>query len=226
MIKKYLEKIKTNICDTNLIKNDDILVEIKKCEQKLNICLPTPLKEMYIVFGNKNNVFNEYHIFYPLDDLRIVDGALVFFELIDGYRKYGILMEDLNEDDPVVSLEEENDDEWCFESESLSEYILNNIFWNSLNLMKFKAKIKIKEENLEKYLKNNLYRLSSEPQFDVANKYSYYDKDEKIMATYFYYDQLLVLGSNDKRSLQQLEESMNCKFIWIERKITNDDIFN
>ena len=135
-------------------------------------------------------------------------------------------MEDLKEDDPVVSLQEVNDDEWYFESESLSEYIVNNIFWNGLNFMKFKAKVKIKEENLKENCEGILYRLAPEKEFDVTNKYSYYDKDEKVMATYFYYGQSIILGSNDKERLEQLEKSMNLKFEWIEGKITNDDIFN
>ena len=226
MIKKYLKKIKKNIYNNDSFNEEEILEQIQKCEERLKISLPIPLKEMYSVFGNHDDILNVYHTFYKINDLKIMNDALVFFEFIDKYSKYGILMEDLKEDDPVVSLQEVNDDEWYFESESLSEYIVNNIFWNGLNFMKFKAKVKIKEENLKEHCEGILYRFAPEKEFDVTNKYSYYDKDEKVMATYFYYGQSIILGSNDKERLEQLEKSMNLKFEWIEGKITNDDIFN
>lgn len=225
MIKEYLKKIRNNIYGDNCIEKSVDLEEIEACEKILNIKLPIPLKEMYSVFANYSDILNSYHLFYKINDLKIIDGALVFFELIDKYRKYGVLLEDLTEDDPVVSLQEINDDDWCFESESLSEYIVNNIFWNGLNLMKFKAKVKIKEENLKEHIKDILYRLASGTQFDIAAKYSYYDKDEKVMATYFYYDQIMIFGSNDRNKLKAIEKEMKTNFEWIERKITNEDIF-
>ncbi|MCB2362152.1 SMI1/KNR4 family protein [Clostridium estertheticum] len=226
MIKNYFEKIGSNIYGQELPNKGATIKQIEMCEKRLGLSLPVPLKEMYEVFGNDKEIFNAYHSFISLDDLQIIDGAIVFYELIDQYRRYGIMVEDINKDDPKVKLQQENNSSWYFESKSLSEYILNNIFWQGINLMKIKAKIEIKEEDLEKNLQNILYKISEERKLSRGTKYSYYDKEEKVMATYFHYDQLLILGSNDKNKLKEVENNMQASFEWIERKITNDDIFN
>lgn len=226
MIKEYLEKIKDNIYGKNCADKGVDLEQIEACEKRLKIELPIPLKELYEVFGNDKNILTAYHKFILLDDLQIIDDAIIYFELIDKFRKYGVLTENLEIEDPMVNMKEENDTEWYVEAKFLSENILNNIFWNGVNLMKFKAKIKIKEENLEDTLNGILYKISNERKFSRGVKYSYYDKEEKVMATYFHYDELLILGTNDKKNLKEIEDKMNVKFEWIERKITNDDIFN
>lgn len=226
MIKEYLEKIRDNIYGKNAIDKGVNLEQIEACEKRLNIKLPIPLKELYEVFGNDKNILTAYHKFIALNDLQIIDNAIIYFELIDSFRKYGVLIENLEIKDPMVNMKEENDDEWYVEAKFISENILNNIFWNGINLMKIKAKIKIKEENLEDKLNNILYKISNERKFSRGIKYSYYDKKEKVMATYFHYDEVLILGANNKESLKKIEDTMNVKFEWIERKVTNNDIFN
>ncbi|WP_252225276.1 SMI1/KNR4 family protein [Clostridium sp. ZBS2] len=226
MIKDYLKKIAINLYGKDFANKGATIKQIQICEDRLGLSLPVPLKEFYEIFGNDKGILNSYHFFLPLDDLQIIDEGIVFYELIDKYRKYGILIKDINKDDPIVRLQQENDSTWYIEAKNLSEYILNNVFWQGINLMRVKAKIKIDEENLEKNIKNILYRVSEERKLSRGTKYSYYDKEENVMAIYLHYEQLLILGSNDKSKLEEVENKMKVSFRWIERKLTNDDIFN
>ncbi|GCD10051.1 SMI1/KNR4 family protein [Clostridium tagluense] len=92
--------------------------------------------------------------------------------------------------------------------------------------MKFSAKIKIKEENLERNLQDILYKISDERKFSRGRKYSYYDKEEKVMATYLHYEQLLILGANDKSKLQEIEYNIKARLGDIKNKLAKDHIFN
>lgn len=225
MIKSYLEKIRNNIYGQDIISKGCSSKQIEVCEEKLGLSLPTSLKEMYEIFGNDKEILNAYNSFSALDDLQIIDEAIVFYELIDKYRRYGVLIKDLNREDPIVKLQQENDKTWYVEAKNLSEYILNNIFWQGINLKKIKAKIKINEENLEKNIKNILYKISEERKLSRGTKYSYYDKEEKVMATYLHYEQILVLASDDRNKLEEIEKMMEVSFEWIERKLTSEDVF-
>lgn len=226
MIKNYLEKIHSNIYGKDLVSNGSSIKEIEEREKRLGVSLPIPLKELYEVFGEDENILNDCNSFLSLENLKAVDGVIVFYELIDKSRKYGALIEDSNKEDPKVKLQQENDTSWYFEARSLSEYILNNMFWHGVSLMKFSAKIKIKEENLERNLQDILYKISDERKFSRGTKYSYYDKEEKVMATYLHYEQLLILGANDKSKLQEVECNIKVRLGGIKNKLAKDHIFN
>lgn len=226
MIKNYLERIASSIYGEEWFNKGATSEQIELCEKRLNLALPIPLKEMYEVFGNDKEILKAYNSFFTLDELKIIDGAVVFYELIDKYRRYGIMIDEVGKDDTKVKLQQENNSTWYFEAKSLAEYILNNIFWQAVNLTQFKAKVKIKEEDLEESIKDILYKVSDERKLSKGTKYSYYSKDEMVMATYFHYEQLLILGSNDKKKLKEIESNIKINFDWIEGKITNNDIFN
>lgn len=225
MIKNYLKKIYSSIYRKGLVGNGSSIKEIEEHEKRLGVSLPTPLKELYEVFGEDVNILNACNSFLSLEDLKVIDGVTVFYELIDKSRKYGALIEDSNKEDPKVKLQQENDSSWYFEARNLSEYILNNIFWHGINLMKFSAKIKIKEENLDNKLQDILYKISDERKFSRGTKYSYFDKEEKVMATYLHYEQLLILGANDKSKLQEIECSINARLGDIKNELAKDSIF-
>lgn len=110
--------------------------EIEECEKRLGLSIPISLKELYEVFGKDKKILNACNSFLPLEDLKIIDEVIVFYESIDKSRKYGALIEDSNKEDPKVKLQQGNDTSWYFETRNLSEYILNNIFWHGVNLMK------------------------------------------------------------------------------------------
>ncbi|NMM62435.1 SMI1/KNR4 family protein [Clostridium sp. P21] len=226
MIKNYLEKIQSNVYEQDLICNGSSIKEIEQCEKRLGLSLPIPLKELYEVFGKDKKILNTCNSFLSLKDLQIIDGLIVFNELIDKSRKYGALIEDSNKEDPKVKLQQENNASWYFEARNLSEYILNNIFWHGVNLMKFSAKIKIKEENLERNLQDILYKISDERKFSRGTKYSYYDKEEKVMAAYLHYEQILILGANDKSKLQEVECNIKVRLGDIKNKLAKDSISN
>lgn len=226
MIKNYLEKIHSNLYGKDLVSNGSSIKEIEECEKRLGVSLPIPLKELYEVFGEDGDILNACNSFYSLEDLKVADGMTVFYELTDKSRKYGALIEDSNKEDPKVKLQQKNDASWYFEARNLSEYILNNIFWHGVSLMKFSAKIKIKEESLERNLQDILYKISDERKFSRGTKYSYYDKEEKVMATYLHYEQLLILGANDKSKLQEVECNIKARLGGIKNKLVKDQIFN
>ncbi len=226
MIKNYLKKIQSNIYGQDSGGNGSSIKEIEEWEKKLGLSLPIPLKELYEVFGKDKKILNAHNSFLSLEDLQIIDGVIVFYELIDKFIKYGSLIEDSNKEDPKVKLQQENDTSWYFEARNLSEYILNNIFWHGVNLMKFSVKIKIKEENLEKNLQDILYKISDERKLSKGTKYSYHDKEEKVMATYLHYEQLLILGSNDKNKLQEVECNIKANLVGIKNKLAREHIFN
>ncbi|WPC39582.1 hypothetical protein [Clostridium sp. JS66] len=226
MIKNYLEKIQFNIYGQDSVYNGSSIKEIEECEKRLGLLIPIPLKELYEVFGKDKKILNACNSFLSLEDLQIIDGLIVFNELIDKSRKYGALIEDSNKEDPKVKLQQENDASWYFEARNLSEYILNNIFWHGVNLMKFSTKIKIKEENLERNLQDILYKISDERKFSRGTKYSYYDKEEKVMAAYLHYEQLLILGANDKSKLQEVECNIKVRLGDIKDDLAKDSISN
>ncbi len=76
-----IKQIAEKILDRKITDNDGLnIAEIAKIEQKLQIIIPTELKEFYLTLGN-NPLFTEAHQrFLYLDELVIRNNKLVFLE--------------------------------------------------------------------------------------------------------------------------------------------------
>lgn len=82
--------------------------------------------------------------------------------------------------------------------------------------MKFKSKIKMKEENLEKNLQYILYKISDERKLSRGTKYSYYNSnDGDILDLHFIDENVVYFGAAEDKTLNEFEEKVEIDLDWL-----------
>lgn len=144
-------------------------------EHRLKVNLPKPLKDFYLLAGNFSKLNNAHNHLYPLENISIHDDHLQFMDEKQQMYFWGINLEDLSDDNPLVYQGEILDDEYEWYSEELQifEFMKMMIYlqtaWGGyefngkcLNVKKVLKAIKdewdlvITHDDLEFYKKNHM----------------------------------------------------------------------
>jgi hypothetical protein len=74
--------------------------EVEAAERRLGVTLPAALREVYLLLGRRNDLTSNHdHLLTP-DELRILDGALVYRVENQGVACWGVRLAELDQDDP------------------------------------------------------------------------------------------------------------------------------
>jgi hypothetical protein len=107
--------------------------DIEAWEKRNGEGLPGPLREYLIEVGNM--AFNRaYNRLYPLDELSIEDGKLIFMEENQNVVQWAIDTADISEDPLVFQRSSEEDDElWYPEDLECTAFLELMIYWQTVN---------------------------------------------------------------------------------------------
>ncbi|MEU6019699.1 SMI1/KNR4 family protein [Streptomyces sp. NPDC047515] len=98
--------------------------EVAAAEQRLGLCLPTALREAYLLFGRRTDLTSNHDTLLTPEELYVADGALVYRVENQGCASWGIALEDLAQDDPGtvirVDLADKSQERWEAWESSLS----------------------------------------------------------------------------------------------------------
>ncbi|MEU9576455.1 SMI1/KNR4 family protein [Streptomyces chilikensis] len=74
--------------------------ELRAAEARLGLRLPAALREAYLVFGRRSDLTSNHDTLLAPDELRVVDGALVYRAENQGCAFWGVMLDALEHDDP------------------------------------------------------------------------------------------------------------------------------
>jgi hypothetical protein len=74
--------------------------EVETAERHLGLALPAALREAYLLLGRRTDLTSNHDRLLKPDELYVADGALVYRVENQGAASWGVLLEDLGDDDP------------------------------------------------------------------------------------------------------------------------------
>ncbi|MFJ3220537.1 SMI1/KNR4 family protein [Kitasatospora sp. NPDC086801] len=74
--------------------------ELDAAERRLGLRLPPALREAYRLFGRREDLTGNHNRLLPPEGLFVLDGALVYQEENQACAHWGVLLADLDQDDP------------------------------------------------------------------------------------------------------------------------------
>lgn len=98
--------------------------ELDDCEQRLGIKLPATLREWYGLFGRREDVWNLQDKFLGPQEIDDEGGVLQFYIENQAVTAWGVIISDLEKDDPPVAWRNA-EGEWEPQSSSVSEFALH-----------------------------------------------------------------------------------------------------
>ncbi|MER5428518.1 SMI1/KNR4 family protein [Streptomyces sp. NPDC002588] len=75
-------------------------VEVETAERRLGLVLPTALREAYLLLGRRTDLTSNHDRLLRPDELYVTDGALVYRLENQGAASWGVLLKELEHDDP------------------------------------------------------------------------------------------------------------------------------
>ncbi|MFC9329580.1 SMI1/KNR4 family protein [Kitasatospora sp. NPDC057015] len=92
------------------------VAEVEAAERRLGLVLPVALREAQLLLGRRTDLTSNHDTLLKPDELHVVDGALVYRVENQGAASWGILLADLDGDDPGTvmrpDLADESQERW------------------------------------------------------------------------------------------------------------------
>ncbi|QIQ04233.1 SMI1/KNR4 family protein [Streptomyces liangshanensis] len=74
--------------------------EVEAAERRLGLVLPAALREAYLLLGRRTDLTSNHDTLLKPDELDVLDGALVYRVENQGAASWGVLLADLDKEDP------------------------------------------------------------------------------------------------------------------------------
>jgi hypothetical protein len=127
--KTIVENLGYELTGTSGIPEHDIAAWEARSGERL----PEPLREYLLEVGNMA-FHRAYNRLYPLDELEIEDGKLIFMEENQNVVQWAIDLVDISEDPLVFQRASDEDDElWYPEEEGCRDFLELMIYWQTVN---------------------------------------------------------------------------------------------
>lgn len=105
---------------------------MKKCERRLNLQLPSAMREYYLMAGRLDRLNKAHNRLYSLDELGVEDSHLWFMEENQAVVHWGISIKKISNDDPIVYQRANVDGaKWYSEKMSFSRFIVRMYDWQA-----------------------------------------------------------------------------------------------
>jgi hypothetical protein len=194
--------------------------EIKDKETHLGLIFPEPLKDYYAIAGKHSEMmYKDYHV-APLKNLTIRDDCLVFCEEKQSKAEWGIELRNLDLPNPQVSgrdqrTKKDYPEKWFFESMKASAYLINLGCWQAIMSQKEIMRCHLPETRQysnKKILEPYLKPIGELMLRTGADKISFTNTSNKILATYSKLSGYLYLGASQKSDITELQDRIGFKF--------------
>jgi hypothetical protein len=214
-MKECLEIInlfKDNSDGLNKISDNDI----EETANRLRVQFPKPFVEFYKIFGNNTEVLKSFFEFERLEDIKIKNDAVIFCYAHQAQKTFGILIKDLNRENPPVKFVNAGDTEWCSACMISTSFFVNIACWQVVNSMPSVASINIAEDKLKCKIQEYLFPISNEKSIALGfNFYSFYNKEKKLLASYARDLGELYVASEDDSFLNKFESESGLELDWL-----------
>lgn len=144
--------------------------EIERTEKVYEFHLPKVLREFYLMVGNHKAINYSHNRLLSVDSLEIEDNKLLFYKGHQGICYWAIDLSDIKKGNPPVwigqLIEGQDELEWYLDFETLSDFLLVMLCWQSvmggLHYVGLTDKV---EETVTQIVKNNFSPLEFEENF-------------------------------------------------------------
>jgi hypothetical protein len=213
-MKECFEIINSFLSNSNKVFQSNI-DRLEKVAGQLSISFPPSFTEFYKYFGDNNEVLKAFFNFHCIEDIQISNDAVIFCQGHQTERIFGILLSDINKENPPIKLMDVGDEKWysaCFFSTS---FFINMACWQVVNAMPSMAKIKIDENKLKSKIEAYLMPISQEKNVFLGyDFFSYYNHQKKILSSYFKDSGQLFVASKDDVYLNEFESESGLELDW------------
>lgn len=210
MLKDVFDKIDSIILNNSNDNIKDVMNEIRIIESKLTIKLPNELKEFYIKYNKNDSMLKSFYIFMNLESLKVEDKFLIIGYSNEYVDKFGIYIDDLNDENIKVRITKYDDrDNWIV-YENLSAFIVNCIVFQTINFIQSSAMLNSSEIILEEY-----FVPLCNIEFTNSRRISYISNNDNILCLHLVNENILYFGANDDEILNNFEEENNIDLDWL-----------
>lgn len=215
MISEYLEIINSYILDSNEPMKTS-MAETENKMKSLGIKFPKPFIEFYSYFGHNEQVLNAYYEFEKIGDFKIHNDALVFCY---GHQKeslIGVLLKEIEKEDPTIKKTFLGYDEWYSECTLSSKFFVNIACWQVINTMPSIAMTRIDEDKFTEKIEEYLKPISEDKSIFLGyDSFSYYNKEKNLLACYLREAEEFYIASEDDSYLYDFEEESGMDLDWL-----------
>jgi hypothetical protein len=160
--------------------------EVQEAEVRLGIKFPDALRELYLLFGKRDEIVWTYNVLQPLDRLRIVQGHLVFWEENQEVYNWCIKPEDMSLPNPKTYCFSVHQNAFYQDTlqpmfEGLGHSLTDEVLWIiARNLMEMGLPSATRDQelgiwvDLDEAESEKLKRLSSKTSYEVLNACGFY----------------------------------------------------
>ena len=154
-------------------------------EQRLGVTLPAALRNFYLRYGSRREVWSLQDTLWMPNEIRVERGVLAFCIENQGVVRWGIRLDDLRTDDPpVVVSDPEGRSEWLTECTTLSgfalQFALLNVKWS--DTVRYRANGQGKDEAFDA-IETSYTRIPVPDLHWPANPTRFYGNDHVIIET-------------------------------------------
>jgi hypothetical protein len=182
---------------------------------QLSVRFPPPLTEFYRYFGDSNEVLKAFFDFHRIEDIGVSNDAVVFCQGHQTERMFGILLSDINKENPPIKLMDVGDEKWYSACLFSTSFFVNMACWQVVNVMPSMAKIEIDEDKLRSKIGAHLIPISQERNVYLGYDFlSYYNHHRTILSSYPKGSGELFVASKDDVFLDEFESESGLELDW------------
>lgn len=210
ILEEAFDIINKMIPNIEAVDVNDSIKHINSIENKLSIKLPKALQKFYARYSENQSILTAFYILNDLDKLIIEDEFLILGYSNEYTERYGICINDLENECINVKVARCGDKSNWLDYEELSSFIINCVTFQAINLLEASVVLDAKEIILEEYFK---------PLYIIKNKdnkcISYISNTDNILAVYFTAENIIYFGSSTDEILNDFEEQAGIDFDWL-----------
>ncbi len=213
MMEELLQEL--DVYRKHIIKGASI-EEIERKQKELDVVFPDGMKAFYSRFANDEEIMNSYYRIYPLSEIRIEEGALVYGEDHQGVTQFGITLKHLNSPYQSASYYDFKARKWYSNGFMFPESFFFNIAcWQLVNSMESIAKVYVSFDELQRMMGDKLSFFTDDPHYLRSSRFISVC-GENVLGSYFMEDEELYLATRcGDEVLNNLEEELKIDLDWL-----------
>ncbi|WP_157876607.1 hypothetical protein [Streptomyces graminilatus] len=185
--------------------------EVAAAGDRLGICLPDALRDYYVAAGRHPELMgmsgheHTFRVSAP-EHLSVEDGYMAFCGENRWSAQWSVCPDDVGWPDPRVHGRSEPSGKWYSESRRLSSFLINVAGRQAVRSLPHQATCRIREQQLG-VVESLLGYLGSHEIQKGGDRLSFIDPSRRILASYSYNTDTLLVAAVDLTALESLHES-------------------
>lgn len=172
--------------------------------------------DFYECFQNSQDIRTSFFLIFPIEEIKIKGGALVFATGHQNSCPFGIELLDLNCENPRVKYQTTENGRWFNECMGLRSFLFTVAGWQIINLLPSVGRIKMNDVKFKKMIDHELFFFTPDRSVSMQSNYRLCRNNEKnILGCYNVLDEGLYLGANTDKYLLDYEQKFHLDIDWL-----------